>query len=195
MDILKQKHWPEFKNFKIEKNGLRLETRQEDQFVNTLIDFDQIGNKEVIVNKKANPYGILAFASIFVNVMILIGYAATSISSSGILSGIGAGLTIGFSLWARQLFKFSKEKVLQGQQSISFFYGKKEKEHVDQFIQKLQSTKTSYIRDKYMKIDRYTPRDILKSRFIWLKENQYISETEIEILMQELENRKLIDGE
>lgn len=195
MNILRQKQWPEFKNFSIEQNGLRLETRQDDQFINTLIEFDQIGNKEIIINQKANPYGVIAFISVFLNIIFALGIVVEKIEDSGILSGISGGLIVGFSLWARQLFKFSKQKIIQGQYSIPFFYDKKERERVDSFIQELQSRKVNFIRDKYMKIDRYTPTDQLKSRFIWLRQNDYINDNDLEALMEKLEHRKLIDGE
>lgn len=195
MNNLKQKQWPEFKNFTIEQNGLRLETRQEDQFINVLIDFEQIGSKEIIVNQKANSYGVIAFISVFINIIFGIVLIVDKIENSGILSGISGGLTVGFSLWARQLFKFSKQKVIQGQNSISFFYNKKEQVKVDNFIQELQSKKIKFLREKYMKVDRYTPTEQLKSRFIWLRENDYINESDLDTLMEKIEHRKLIDGE
>ena len=195
MNTLRQKQWPEFKNFTIEQSGLRLETRQDDQFINTIIDFDQIGKKEVIVNQKANPYGVIAFVSIFINVIILLGFVVEHVDNSGILSGISGGLIVGFGFWARQLFKFSKQKYIEGPYSISFFYNKKEREKVDEFIKELQSRKVTFLRDKVMKVDKYTPTDQLKSRFIWLRQNDYINDNELDILIEQLDNRKLIDGE
>ena len=46
-----------------------------------------------------------------------------------------------------------------------------------------------------MKIDRYTPAVQLKSRFIWLRQNDYIDDNELETLMKKLEQRMLIEGE
>ena len=46
-----------------------------------------------------------------------------------------------------------------------------------------------------MKVDRYTPTEQLKSRFIWLRENDYINESDLDTLMEKIEHRKLIDGE
>lgn len=192
MNTLRQKQWPEFKNFTIEQDGLRFETRQDDQFINALIDFDQIGTKEIIVNQRANPYGVLAFVSIFINVLILLVYVGEHVNDGGVLSGIIGSLIVGFSFWARQLFKSSKQKVIQGPDSIPFFYNKKEQERVDKFIEQLQSRKVEFLRNKYMKIDRYTPTDQLNSRFIWLRQNHYITDSELDMLMEDLDNRKLI---
>jgi len=195
MKTLQQKHWPEFKNYRIEENGLRLDCREQDQLLNMLVEFDQIGNQEIVLNKKAHPYGTLAFIAVTFNILFIIYLLAGTLETPGLLSGVAGGLVVGISLWARHLFHFSREKVIQGPQPVSFFYRKADREDVDRFIKELQRSKEAYIRKKYMRVDPYTPSDSLRSRFIWLRQNGYINEEEIKQLMQDLENRKLISGE
>ena len=145
---LKQKQWPEFKNYTLEEGGLRLEAKQEGQFVNMLIDFEQIGSKEVIVNQKANPYGIIAFISVFINMMALIYFLSVNMKDSTALGGISFGLVAVFSFWAKALFRFTKSKVIQGPVAVSFYYRPQEQEQVDQFISELQRKKIAYLRKK-----------------------------------------------
>jgi hypothetical protein len=195
MTELKQKQWPEFRNYTLEAGGLRLESKQDNQFINTLIDFEQIGSKEMIVNQKANPYGYIAFISVFINILFLIYVLADQLQDSGVLGGISAGFVAGLSFWAKFLFRFTKNKVIQGPVSVSFYYRPKEQEQVDNFIYELQQKKIAFLRQKYMSIDKYTPVEQLKNQFLWLRSSQYINDEEIEWLMEELENRRLMNGE
>ena len=85
--------------------------------------------------------------------------------------------------------------MIQGPVSLSFYYRPKEQQEVDQFIQELQRRKVNFLRKTYMVVDKFTPVDQLKNQFLWLKSSQYISDEEIEWLMEELENRRLMNGE
>lgn len=195
MKTLEQRSWLGFKKFTIEQDGLRLECKQDNKFLNTLVEYEQIGKKEVIVNEKGNLYGIIAFVSVFFNVMILLGIVSDRIENTGIFSGITGGVIAAFSFWGYHLFRLSEEKFIEGPYSISFFYSNKKRVEVDQFIKELQSCKTNYLRNKFMKIDRHTSAEQLKAQFIWLKQGEYISDIELNSLMEELANRRIIAGD
>lgn len=195
MKLLKQKQWPEFKNYELKEDGLQLETREDNQYINTLIDFEQIGSKEAIVNQKPNPIAVLAFISVFFNLLFLLIYIGDLLDDPTVMSGAGMGITVGLSLWAMSVFKSSKQKVLQGGRNIGFFYNKKYKEDVDQFIIELHTQRKSYLREKYMRIDKHTPEPQLKSRYLWLRDTDIITEFELDELIAALENRRLINGE
>ncbi|MBK7084084.1 MAG: hypothetical protein IPH53_05250 [Flavobacteriales bacterium] len=55
MERLHQKQWPEFKIYELRDDGLQFEAREEHQYINTLIEFEQIGTKELILNKETEP--------------------------------------------------------------------------------------------------------------------------------------------
>lgn len=194
MKNLKQKQWPEYKSFELKDDGLHLETREGNQYINTLIEFEHIGSKEIIVNQKPNPIAIVAFISVVFNVLFLLIYLGPIVNNPTMLSGIGMGFTAGISIWAISVFKSSKQKILQGGHNIGFFYNKKYKTRVDQFITELNAKKKMYLRGKFMSIDKHTPDHQLKSRYLWLRDTDVITEYELDELMLELENRRLING-
>ncbi|MBK6540809.1 MAG: hypothetical protein IPG10_05950 [Flavobacteriales bacterium] len=195
MERLHQKQWPEFKIYELRDDGLQFEAREEHQYINTLIEFEQIGTKELILNKKPNLVSVIAFISVFFNAISLLIYVSPLVDDPTVLGGVGTGITTGLSFWAISLFKSSKQKVLQGGRNIGFFYNKKQRADVDRFIVALESKRRSYLRAKFMHVDKHTPEPHLMSRFLWLRDAEIISESELDALVLTLENRRLIDGQ
>jgi len=111
-----------------------------------------------------------------------------------IASTIGFGIVAGLTVWSVTLFKTKKELILKGAKNLFFFYDQKEIEKVDDFVETLKKHQKEYIRKKYMVIDELIPRETQEQTFYWLRERKFINRGELEIMLEDLENRRLIKG-
>lgn len=197
MKELKQTVWPDYYHYSIEEEGLRIRQKAENEFVEMLIDFEDIGSREVILRLKPSPYAILAFLSVLFNVMFILVFVITEYipEDSIYIGSILIAAVVPFSLWGAQLFKFSKKKIIKGDsRNIPFFYKAKQQVEVDAFIASLHRSKSEYLREQYSRIDEYSDYFTLRSRFIWLKTNKIIDESELNELLEKIESRKVVDG-
>jgi len=194
---LKQNRWPDYYHYRIEPLGLRLIQKEENKFVDMLVDFEQIGSKEIILRLKPNPYAVLAFFSISINIIFIFAFIITEYLPDNFSGAIGLliGSIIPLALWGSKLFKFSKKKIIQGDEyNITFHYKEKQQKEVDYFIKQIKESKSRYLLEKYTNIDDYTDYYTLKSQFMWLKSNNVINELELQELLKKIERRKIIDG-
>ena len=66
---------------------------------------------------------------------------------------------------------------------------------VDEFICQIHLAQKEYFKKVYYRVDPILPFDFQKTRILWLYENKYILENEYKVILDELENKRLIDGE
>lgn len=191
-----QKKGKEIRKYEISENGLETEITTKGQFQAFTILFEDIEFNEMVVSKKPNPAEVALFISVFVNLMLIVFllYQNISFIDEAVLSGMSMGVIGGLSVWSIQLFKKEKEKILKGSQNLFFFYNKKEKDEVDWFIKELKSVQRDHIRKKYMRIDDLIPSENQEQTFYWMYNRKFITRSELEILFEELDNRKIIRG-
>ncbi|QGY44927.1 hypothetical protein GM418_14995 [Maribellus comscasis] len=191
-----QKRGREIRKYTISETGLDTEISSNGQSQSFSIPFEEIEFNETLITKKSGSKEIAFFISVAIN-LLLIGfllYQNTSFIDGAAFSGMIIGVVAGLSVWAVQFFKKEKEKIIKGQQNLVFFYNKKEKDEVDWFLKELKSVQRNYIRKKYMKIDDLIPYENQEQTFYWMYSKKFISRSELEILFEELENRKIIRG-
>ncbi len=191
-----QKKGKEIRKYMISETGLETEITSKGQFQAFNIQFEDIEFNEIVVSKSPNPTEVGLFISVFVNLLLIVFllYQSVSFIDETVLSGMAMGVIGGLSVWSFQLFRKEKEKILKGNQSLFFFYSKKEKDEVDWFIKELKSVQKTYIRKKYMKIDDLIPRENQEQTFYWMYNRKFITRSELEILFEELDNRKIVRG-
>ena len=198
MEEILQKNWSGYRKYTIKENGLYFEVKTNEGFTARLIKFEEIGFDEIITKYQPGPYAVGLFLSVFFNILclmiFLIDFAEKYNLSSGVSSGLTGGIVVLLSIWGKTIFKFEKQKILNGGVSIVFDYFKKKQEQVDQFINLLKVKQRAYIRAKYMQIDDYLPQENQKSTFLWLYDANYIDRQELQELLNRLDKKVIIKG-
>ncbi|MDP3463533.1 MAG: hypothetical protein Q8S18_12145 [Bacteroidales bacterium] len=198
MTEIYQTRGKEIRGYKIKKDGLDSEIKSNGNHQSFKIRFEEIDFNEIVSTKKPQPIEVGLFISVFFNlILLLVIFSDWLIKTSGnetIISIVAFGLLGGLSVWMINLFKRSKEKILKGSQNIFFFYEPKEQSTVDSFIENLKIKQRDYMREKYMQIDTLRPKERQEQTFFWLHDREFISKQELEMLIEDLNNRMIIDG-
>ncbi len=192
MVAIHQKKGQEVRDYKITENGLEAVIRSKGQSQSYNINFEDIEFNEVAVKSHVNTVEIGLFISVFVNLFLILFLFYTYLDIT-VISAIAIGIVAGMGIWSVQLFKTKPEKIFKGPQTLFFFYGSREKPEVNQFLTELQSAQRIYIRKKYMRIDDFIPWENQEQNFYWLYKRNFISRNEMELLVEELDNRKIIN--
>ena len=160
--------------------------------------FEKIGFNKIITSKEINPFELGLFISVFFNLMLVLlllsDWLVKLTNDEIITSTLGIGISAGLTVWAIGLFKRKKELTLEGIEKLFFLYDKKHEDEVDKFVESLRSKQREYIRKRYMKIDDLNNKENQEYTFRWLFESEFISRDELELMLNELENRKIIKG-
>ncbi|MHA7109514.1 hypothetical protein ACRTDU_05260 [Sunxiuqinia elliptica] len=198
MNSLYQKEKKELRSYKIEKDGLLIEWQIDGRFKSFIMPFEKIGFNKIITSKEINPFELGLFISVFFNLMLVLlllsDWLVKLTNDAIITSTLGMGISAGLTVWAIGLFKRKKELTLEGIEKLFFLYDKKHEDEVDKFIESLRSKQREYIRKRYMKIDDLNNKENQEYTFRWLFESEFISRDELELMLNELENRKIIKG-
>lgn len=196
MTTLKLKKWPEYRNYSIITEGLKIEFKTNESYNQQIIKFEDIGFEEQLTQFRPSPTTSGLFISVFFNILLLLILFIDNfktLNSSNII-GLISGIVAGMSAWSRHLFKFEKVKFIKGNVTLSFWYFKKHQELVDRFIESLKGAKKDYFRNKYLRIDDYEDLTLTKQKFQWLKSQDYITEPELKDWISQVDNRKVIRG-
>ncbi len=198
MTEIYQKRGKEIRGYKITNEGLDAEVKSNGNHQSFKIRFEEIDFNEIVSTKKPNSTEVGLFISVFLNlIFLLVIFSDWMTKTSGnetIISIVAFGILGGLSVCMINMFKRSKEKILKGAQNIFFFYETREQTKVDSFIDNLKVKQRDFMRNKYMQIDNLRPKEGQEQTFFWLHDRQFISKQELEILIEELNNRKIIDG-
>jgi hypothetical protein len=191
-----QKKGKETRRYMISEDGLETEITTKGQSQAFTIRFEDIEFNEMVVSKKPGLVEVGLFISVLVNLLLIVFFLYEKIPAvdETALSGMAIGIISGLSVWSVRVFRGEKEKILKGPQNLFFFYGRKDKDNVDQFINDLKSFQRKFMRKKYMKIDDLIPEENQQQTFYWLYNRNFITRTELEVLFEELDNRKIIRG-
>ncbi|MEM8527619.1 MAG: hypothetical protein AAGG68_23455 [Bacteroidota bacterium] len=183
-----------FKKYEITEKGLALESKNSNDYIAYNIEYEDLGFDEIVRKFVPSRFEYAIFFSILLN-LILIGVLLHPYITlkwlQFILVIIAAGLVF---VWAKNLFKFRKIKILEGDQNISFFYFENQQEEVDTFIKDLKTYRKKYLRRKYMKYDELDDEDVQKSVYTWLYKEKIITREEYRDLTDEINNGRIIGG-
>src|SRR5688572_31826698 len=193
---LKHKRYPEFRNYEIVSNGLKIEFKTNDSYNEQVVKFEEIGFEEQITQFKPSPIASGLFISVFFNILFGLIFLLENFENlnSGVLSGITGAIIVGMAVWGRQLFKFEKVKYIKGQINLSFWYFRKYRKEVDEFIVTLKSARRDYFREKYLKINENEDNSLFRQKLSWLKSLDYLTESEYQEWLTQSEHRKVIKG-
>ncbi|SMO65321.1 hypothetical protein SAMN06265171_10488 [Chryseobacterium rhizoplanae] len=91
-------------------------------------------------------------------------------------------------------FKAMSSKGLAAAKPINFSYSKKEMEDVDAFIAEIKKCRKDYYLKEYYRVDNLIPIQTQIARIHWLYENKFISESDAQFIIDELETQRIIKG-
>lgn len=195
-EFKQKKNRSEYKYYRIENDGVFVELKLNGKLTSRLVKFQEITPATSIYGQHPNPWTIAFFFSLTINFLIggvfIVKYLDLSDQTLGIMltSIIVALGTLSFSV-----FKFTKEKRINGYNIYLPFDYDKDTERTDLFIEEIFKARRNYLREKFMKIDKVTPSETIKANFQWLYQEELISEVELLELQSKLEERRIIMGD
>lgn len=198
MNNLNQKFNRNTKYFEILENGVLIKDKTPKQNQEYTVAFNNITDEEFTVNRTKDTVLIvlilsLLFNAIFLNIVIQETYEIP-LKFSLLVFFVLLIPFLSLIIFFGNEFKKDNFKILKASQPINFFYGKKDKNAVDEFIKKIKEAKKDYFIKEYFKVDNLLPVDVQKGRIHWLYENKYISEKDAKFILEELETKRIIDG-
>ena len=199
MKTLSQKIRNNKRIFTIQEDGVLVDINNLGNIQKYKVNYDEIRKDEYVHIQSAHALVWLFIISGLFNVIL---FTALLTETFGWLNSYGQWVLFGglfiFSLVVvafKEHFQRVDLKSLDANKALSFVYTKKQRKAVDDFILQIKKAQEQYFKDKYFKIDPVIPIDIQKTRLLWLYDNQYINESEYRVVMEELEQRWLANGD
>lgn len=183
-----------FKKYEITEKGLVLESKNSNDYIAYNVEYEDLGFDEIVRKFVPSRFEYAIFFSALLN-LVLIGVLLHPYISLKWLQFLIVTIVVGVVFFlAKNLFKFRKIKILEGDQNISFFYFENQQEEVDEFIISLKKYRKKYLRGKYMKYDELDDEDVQKSVYTWLYKEKIITREEYKDLSDEINNGRIIGG-
>jgi len=198
MNILKQKNGRNSKYFEILEDGVLVKNNFAKEVQEYRVYFTDIQDDEIVF-RKAKDLVLLGIAvsvlfnGIFLNIIINDSFDLSGSMSVFVFALIMIPALVIVGLCNNE-FRKESSKNLAATKPIVFFYTKKDMIEVDSFISKIKESKKNYYLKTYYKVDNLIPVQVQIGRIHWLYENKYISESDAEFIIDELENKRIIEG-
>ncbi|MCT2409649.1 exosortase/archaeosortase family protein [Chryseobacterium antibioticum] len=198
MSSLAQKDGRNTRYFEIQNDGVFVRTKFAKELNEYKIHFTDIHDDESVFRKSKDPVLIAIVISVLLNSILLtifIGESYQLSESSGmIVFGIAMIPSLIVTAICNNEFRAESSKNLAAAKPLIFSYRKKEMEEVDGFIAEIKKSKKEYYLREYYKVDNLIPTHTQIARIHWLYENKYITESDAQFIIDELESRRIING-
>ena len=198
MNILKQKNGRNSKYFEILEDGVLVKDDFAKEVQEYTVYFTDIQDDEIVFRKSKDLVLLGIAVSVLVNSIFLNIIIKDSFDLSESMSVIVFAIVIIPALIVVGLcnneFRKESSKNLVATKPIVFFYTKKDMIEVDLFISKIKESKKNYYLKTYYKVDNLIPVHVQIGRIHWLYENKYISESDAQFIINELESKRIIEG-
>ncbi|MFC7347124.1 hypothetical protein ACFQO9_10390 [Chryseobacterium zhengzhouense] len=198
MNILKQKNGRNSKYFEILEDGVLVKDNFAKEVQEYRVYFTDIQDDEIVF-RKSKDFVLLGIAvsvlfnGIFLNIIINDSFDLSGSMSVFVFALIMIPALVIVGLCNNE-FRKESSKNLAATKPIVFFYTKKDMIEVDSFISKIKESKKNYYLKTYYKVDNLIPVQVQIGRIHWLYENKYISESDAQFIIDELENKRIIEG-
>lgn len=183
-----------FKKYEITEKGLALESKNSNDYIAYTVEYEDLGFDEIVRKFVPSRFEYAIFFSVLLNLVLIAVFLYPYVSLKWLQVILVAIAACAVFIWAKNLFKFRKIKILEGDQNISFFYFEEQQEEVDEFISSLKEYRRKYLRGKYMKYDELDDEDVQKSVYTWLYKEKIITREEYKDLSDEINNGRIIGG-
>jgi len=160
--------------------------------------YEGIEFEETIRSYKPSLLSYVLYFSVTLNFILLLTLVTYWFSNFSDIWMVTVALVFTFSpfiiIWGFRLFKPRYEKLLRAPVTISFFYEKKHRKPVDDFIELMKVRQKEFMRSRYLRIDRVAPPDHQEKIISMLFERGFISLSEYEVLVEELDRLRTTRG-
>ncbi|MFZ5431217.1 MAG: hypothetical protein ACOZDD_13360 [Bacteroidota bacterium] len=198
MDQLIQNRDGDFLRYSLGYDGLKMSTCIEDVYQTATYRYEDIEFNEVITERKPSRLRVILFFSVMINSGFLLFFGSASLTRLAGTPVINVApatlLLVLLVIWGRRLLVSRLEKSLVGPMKVTFYYGRKERANVDAFILNIREKQREMMRKKYMRIDKYLPVEEQERRFCWMYDHEFITQSELEVLVEEAENLRTEKG-
>nr|WP_314491274.1 hypothetical protein [uncultured Chryseobacterium sp.] len=198
MTVLKQKDGRNSRYFEIQEDGVFVKSNFVKELNEYKIYFPDIQFDETVFIKKKDPVLIgisvsMVFNSILLSIVINDGYQLSyTMGMTVFIIALIPSLIV--TAICNSEFRKENSKSLTAAKPLIFSYKKKEMKEVDAFILNIKEGKKQFFLKEYYKVDNLIPVHIQISRIHWLYENKYINESDAKFIIDELENKRIIEG-
>ncbi|TZF98762.1 hypothetical protein FW781_02220 (plasmid) [Chryseobacterium panacisoli] len=198
MKALAQKNGRNTSYFEIKEDGVLVKNSFTKELHEYKVHFADIYDDETVF-RKAKDWVLLAIALsvVFNSILLTIVINQTyqlSASSGMIVFVIALFPSLIVTGLCNSEFKVVSSKSLAAAKPITFSYSKKEMENVDTFIAEIKKCRKDYYLKEYYKVDNLIPIPTQIARIHWLYESKYITESDAQFILDELETRRIIKG-
>lgn len=199
MKSLSQKDGRNTRYFEIQEDGILVRTNIAKAFNEYKIHFTDIYDDESVF-RKTKDFVLLAitisvlFNSIMLTIIISENYKLSE-SSGMVVFGVTMLPTFVITALCNNEFKIENAKNIAAGKPLVFSYRKKEVEEVDAFIAEIRKSKKEFYLKEYYRVDKLIPTQTQIARIHWLYENKYITESDAEFIIDELETQRIIKGQ
>jgi len=198
MEQLIQKRGGDFRRYHFGYDGLKIATYIQETYQTYTYKYEDIEFAEIITIQKPTVHIIILFFSVMLNFLLLLFITApyiVSLTGSIYVLWIPVILATGaMSLWGFFIFRKKFEKMLAGPINVVFYYDRNDRQIVDEFVESLRNKQRHFLRKKYMRIDQYIPVDQQQLKFSWMYHRDFITRSELEILMEETDILRMEKG-
>ena len=199
MEKLIQKIQRDCHSFLLKSDGIEVRMQHGKNVQEYHVSFDEINKDELTTIKAMDVVAMALLGSVLLNAVLvawmIIGISETFFEYGSLVIFGVFGIFMGLMYLMRDHFQKIDIKSLDAEKPLNFLYTNKTKAEVDTFIAAIRTAKRSYFRKKYFRVDPVIPYYEQKSRLLWLYEEGYITLTEHEVVDQDLENKRVIDGD
>lgn len=195
---LAQKDGRNTRCFEIQEDGVLVKSNFIKELQEYKIHFADIYNDESVFRKTKDWVLIVIVISVLLNSILLTIVINEIYQFSGSLGMVVFGIAMIPSLIVTGLcnneFRAESCKNLDAAKPLNFSYSKKEMEDVDAFIAEIRKSKKEYYLREYYRVDNLIPIHTQIARIHWLYESKYITESDAQFIINELENKRIIEG-
>jgi hypothetical protein len=152
------------------------------------IPLEEIKATQYINKTKEDLTSMLFYFSLFLNVSFLLYLISDYFKFTPVLiQSILLSTLLAFVAVIKAFFDGHNEKHIDSSKLFYFIYTKKNSLEVDKFIELVYKKQIDFYRRKYFIIDPILPYNVQYERYIWLYSNKHISETEFEVIKEDLD--------
>lgn len=188
MTTLKIKIHNQSQEFTILDDSVAIDFNTNEHKLAYKIPFDEIKDSTYTIRKKRDKKEGLLYISAFFNIILILFIFSEELKIGLIfISYLLIPLTIILVLGLTSFNKGFEEKHIESDKILYFIFTKKNEIEVDRFISCIFEKRNAFFKNKYLKIDAVLPYHFQSDRILWLYTNKFISESEYEIIKEDLD--------
>ncbi|MET3036377.1 hypothetical protein ABXT08_09760 [Chryseobacterium sp. NRRL B-14859] len=199
MKTLTQKDGRNSRYFEIQEDGVFVKSNFVKELQEYKVHFDDIQNDESVFRKSKDwVLIVVAISVLFNSILLTIVINETyqfSIQTGTIVFAIAMVPSLIVTALCNSEFRKENSKTLAAAKPLIFSYAKKEMEEVDLFIEEIRKSKKEYYLRQYYRVDSLIPTHVQIARIHWLYESKYITESDAQFIIDEMEQRRIITGQ